>query len=307
MSDGMDQLASDPQQQERHKEPRGQHMHHQPEKRRNMGHPRERRGGSHDAKAAESSERTREIFSKNAAERRNQGQEVGKWEAGGRGPHREPTAEDSYWRQMRQKHGEVRTGRGEGPITEPTAKNRYWGDRRGGPEQGGWIQGRKGKHQHRDRIAEEGWWFSEQTGRGAWTGHLAEDGYWGTTGGTAPGGRGWKDKEAAPGWERRERFGGEEWKWGEKRADRGTETSSQFREPEPSSWAKVMDMGMVMWGVIRADGRVPPWGSMKGRAMSSLCSGLFFMNRKREGDLMHFFRLKHDHVFEDRQVGEAPE
>ena len=48
---------------------------------------------------------------------------------------------------------------------------------------------------------------------------------------------------------------------------------------------------MVMWGVIRADGGVPPWGSVKERAVSLLCSGRFFMNRKGEGDLMRFSDL----------------
>ena len=47
-------------------------------------------------------------------------------------------------------------------------------------------------------------------------------------------------------------------------------------------------MGMVMRGVIRADGGVPPWGSLKERAMSSLCSERFFMYRKGAGDLMRF-------------------
>ena len=136
---------------------------------------------------------------------------------------------------------------------------------------------------------------------------MAEDGYWGATRGRANEKGGWEDKKVALGWERRERFGGEGWKWGETGADRGTGPSSYFREPEPSSWAQVVDMGMVMWGIVRADGGVPPWGSVKERAMSSLCSKRFFMNRKGEGDLMRFFRPRHDHVFEDREVGEAPE
>ena len=71
MTDEMDELASNPQQQERHKEPRRQDRHHQPEERRNMGHLRERRGVSHDTDAGEGRERTRQILlSKNAAERR---------------------------------------------------------------------------------------------------------------------------------------------------------------------------------------------------------------------------------------------
>ena len=82
-------------------------------------------------------------------------------------------------------------------------------------------------------------------------------------------------------WERRLELG-------ETGADGGPGPSSYFREPEPSSWAQMMDMGMVMWGVIRADGGVPPWGSVKERAMSSVCSERFFMNRKGEGDLMRF-------------------
>ena len=288
----MDEPASNPQQQEQHKEPRRQDRHHQPEGRRNMGHPCERRGVSHDTEAGEARGRTRQMFlSKNAAERRSQSQEVGRWEAGGRGPQIEPTAEDGYWRQMGQEHGEGWEGRGGGPITEPSAEGGYWGGRRGGPEHGGWIQGGEGKRQHRDRAAEEDWWFSDEKGRGAWTRQMAEDGYWGTTRGRANEKRRWADKEVAPGWGRRERFGGEGWKRGETGADGGPGPSSYFREPEPSSWAQVMDMGMVMWGVIRADGGVPPWGSVKERAMSSLCSERFFMNRKGEGDLMRFSDL----------------
>ena len=192
---------------------------------------------------------------------------------------------------MRQEHGEGWERRGGGPITEPRAETGYWGGRRWGPEQGGGIQGGNGKHKHRDRTAKEGWWFSDKKGRGAWTGHLVEDGYWGTTRERTNGRRGWEDKGAAPGWEIRDRFGGEGWKWGESGADMGTGPSSYFRQPEPSSWAQVMDMGMVMWGVIRADGGVQPWGLVKERAMSSLCSELFFMNRKGEGDLMRFSDL----------------
>ena len=48
---------------------------------------------------------------------------------------------------------------------------------------------------------------------------------------------------------------------------------------------------MGMWGVIRAEGGVPPWGSVKKRTMSSLCSERFIMNRKKEGDLMLFSDL----------------
>ena len=54
---------------------------------------------------------------------------------------------------------------------------------------------------------------------------------------------------------------------------------------------QVMDMGIIMWGVIRADGGVSPWGSVKERAMPSLCSERFFMNRKGKGDLMRFSDL----------------
>ena len=87
MTDEMDEPASNPQQQERHKEPRRQDRHHQPEGRRNMGHPCERRGVSHDTEAGEVRGRTRQmLLSKNAAERRSQSQEVGdgKQEAGAR-------------------------------------------------------------------------------------------------------------------------------------------------------------------------------------------------------------------------------
>ena len=70
-----------------------------------------------------------------------------------------------------------------------------------------------------------------------------------------------------------------------------TEHSSFFREPEPASWTQVTDMGMIMWGVIRADGGLPPWGSMKERAMPSLCPETFYMSRRGEGDLMRFSDL----------------
>ena len=70
-----------------------------------------------------------------------------------------------------------------------------------------------------------------------------------------------------------------------------TEPSSVFREPEPASWTRVTDMGMIMWGVLRADGGLTPWGSVKERAMSSLCPETFYMSRKGEGDLMRFSDL----------------
>ena len=63
---------------------------------------------------------------------------------------------------MRRENGQGWEGRGGDPITEPTAEDGYWEDRCVGPEQGGWIQGGKGKRQHRDRTAEEGWWVSEE-------------------------------------------------------------------------------------------------------------------------------------------------
>ena len=67
-----------------------------------------------------------------------------------------------------------------------------------------------------------------------------------------------------------------------------TEHSSFFKEPGPTSWVHMADMGMIMWGVIRADGGSPRWGSMKEWGMSSLCPRLFFMARKGERDLMSF-------------------
>ena len=122
---------------------------------------------------------------------------VGRWEAGGRGPQIEPTAEDDYCRQMRRENGEGWEGSGGGPITKPTAEDDYWGDRRAGPEQDGWTQGGKGNRQHRDRTAEDGWWFSGKNDKNEWTGQLAEGGCGGTTRGKANGGQGWEDKEAA--------------------------------------------------------------------------------------------------------------
>ena len=140
------------------------------------------------------------------------------------------------------------------------------------------TEGKKGKRQHRDRTAEEGWWFREEKGRGAWTWPLAEDGCWGTTRGTANGRHGWEDKKAAPGWERRERFEGEEWKWGDRGDVRGTGPSRYFGGPEPSSVAQVSDMGIVMLGVTREDGGVPPLGSVKQRAKYFLCDERLIMN-----------------------------
>ena len=60
MTDDMDELASNPQHQERHKEPREHGMHHQPDKRRNIGHSRERRAGSYDMEALKGRGRTYE-------------------------------------------------------------------------------------------------------------------------------------------------------------------------------------------------------------------------------------------------------
>ena len=49
-----------------------------------------------------------------------------------------------------------------------------------------------------------------------------------------------------------------------------TEHRRFFHEPELASWTHVTDMGRIMWGVIRADGGLPQWDSVKERAMSSL-------------------------------------
>ena len=240
MTDEMDELASNPQQPPRHKEPRRQYRHHQPEGQRNMGHPRERRVVSYDTEAGEVRGRTRQmLLEKNAAERRSQSREVGKWEAGGRGPQIEPTAEDSYWRQMGQEHGEGWAGRGGGTITEPTGA--AIGEAGGDRNREGGYRGGKGKRQHRDRAAEEDWWYCDETGRGAWTGQMAEDGYWGTARGRANEKRGWEDNEAAAGWERRKRFWSEGWKWGETGADRGTGPTSYFR------WSRNHHHGRRRW------------------------------------------------------------
>ena len=68
--------------------------------------------------------------------------------------------------------------------------------------------------------------------------------------------------------------------------DSDTEPNRFFREPEPASWTQVTDMGKVMWGVI--DGGLPPWVSVKERAMSLRCPEFVFMTKKGEGDLMCF-------------------
>ena len=46
-----------------------------------------------------------------------------------------------------------------------------------------------------------------------------------------------------------------------------------------------------MWGAIRADGGLPPWGSGKEQAMSSLCPETFYMPKKGEGGLLSFSDL----------------
>ena len=67
--------------------------------------------------------------------------------------------------------------------------------------------------------------------------------------------------------------------------------SSFFREPELPSWTQVTDTGMIMWGGIRADGGLPSWGSVKERAMSSLCPEIFYPAWKGEGDMIRFSHL----------------
>lgn len=73
--------------------------------------------------------------------------------------------------------------------------------------------------------------------------------------------------------------------------DSDMEPSSFFKRPEPALWTQMMDMGMIMWGVIRPDGSLLPWGSVKEWVTESLCLGLIFMTKKGEGDLMSFSDL----------------
>ena len=110
-----------------------------------MGHPRERRGVSYDTEAGEVRGRTRQmLLSKNAAQRRNQNQQVSRWDTGGRGPQIESTAEGGCWRQMGQEHGEGWEGRGGGPITKRTTEGGYWGGRRRDRNREGGYKGGKG-------------------------------------------------------------------------------------------------------------------------------------------------------------------
>ena len=67
----------------------------------------------------------------------------------------------------------------------------------------------------------------------------------------------------------------------------------------------VTDMGMVLWGVIRADGGLPPWGSVKDRAMSPLCPEFFYVTKEVEGGSMRFFRPRPDVVWEHGTIEEA--
>ena len=62
---------------------------------------------------------------------------------------------------------------------------------------------------------------------------------------------------------------------------------------------------MVLWGIIRADGGLPPWGSVKERAMSSLRPENSYMTEEVEGGSMRFFRPRPDVVCEDGTIGEA--
>lgn len=68
------------------------------------------------------------------------------------------------------------------------------------------------------------------------------------------------------------------WNGGGKETDRDTGPSTFFMKLEPPSWTQLVHTGMLMWGVVRANGGIPPWGSMKERAMPSLYSECFFMN-----------------------------
>ena len=73
--------------------------------------------------------------------------------------------------------------------------------------------------------------------------------------------------------------------------DSDTEPSSVFKEPKPASWMQTMDMGMIMQGVIQANGGLSPCSSVTERAKSSLCPELFLMSKKGDGDLMRFSDL----------------
>ena len=73
--------------------------------------------------------------------------------------------------------------------------------------------------------------------------------------------------------------------------DSDTESSSFFGETDSALWTQVTHMGMIISGVLRADGGLPPWGSLKERAMSSLCPEVIYLTKKDEADLMRFSDL----------------
>ena len=98
MADEMDEYASNPQQQQQHKEPQRHDMHHQPDERRTMGHSRERRGGSYDIQAWSGGEERVKYYSPGM--QLNDGAKAkrsrdGKQEAGACKIY--PTAENGYW------------------------------------------------------------------------------------------------------------------------------------------------------------------------------------------------------------------
>ena len=64
-------------------------------------------------------------------------------------------------------------------------------------------------------------------------------------------------------------------------------------------------MVMVLWGIIRSDGGLPPWGSVKERVISSLRPEYFYMTKEVEEGSMRFLRPRPDVVCEDRTIKEA--
>ena len=59
--------------------------------------------------------------------------------------------------------------------------------------------------------------------------------------------------------------------------------SRVFKEPESSPCTHVLNMGIIMWGVIRGDGDMLMWAFVKNRGMPSLCIERLFIKGKGKG------------------------
>lgn len=94
--------------------------------------------------------------------------------------------------------------------------------------------------------------------------------------------------------------GGGDWK-----VDNDANPKLFFTEPEPASWTQVTDMEMIMRGELRADGGVPPWVSVKERAMPSPCPESIYIFKKGRKKYDVLLLSRPDDVREERAVGDA--